>query len=166
MDIFIRTEILSLEKSRELYNSLRNFVLNSEGHKYNSESYLEGKDFSVSEEDKNEFTYERCEFKYKNIDGKNITIRAYKGHQYLNGAKYGLCSEASYQATIYAERENNYGNNGEYILWSVSFSDIPYECYGRATSSELPLDSIMPADMNEERLNELMKEKVKKNEQY
>lgn len=163
MDIFIGTEILSMDKSRELYNSLRNFVLNSEGHKYNSESYLDEEGFSGNEEDKNKFTYERCEFKYKNVDGKKVTIRTYKGHSYLKGAKYGLCSEASYQATIYAERENNYGGNGEYILWSISFSDIPHKQYGRATSSELPLDSIIPADMNEERLNELMKEKVKKN---
>ena len=158
MDICTRIERLNLDESRKLYNSLRNFVLNSEGHKYNSGSYLENKNYPVSEEDKNKFTYEATEIKYKNIDGKNIIIRTYKGHNYLRWSKYGLYDDPTYQAIIYAERESDHS---EYELWSILYSDIPYERYGRATSSELPLDSIMPADMNEERLNELMKKKVK-----
>ena len=161
MNIFMRTENLSLDKSRELYNLLRGFVLNSEGHEYDSGSYLDEKNYPVSEEDKNKFTYERTEIKYKNINGKEIIIRTYKGHHYSRGAKYGLQDNPSYQATIYTKRESNYGSNSEYELWSVTFSDIPYMHYGLATSSELPLDLIMPANMNEEQLTELMKVKVK-----
>ena len=163
MNIFMKIENLSLDKSRELYNSLRNFVLNSENHKCDCGSYLEGRNYPVSEEDKNKFTYERTEIKYKNIDGKSIIIRTYKGHHYLRWSKHGLYDDPSYQATIYGERENDYGGHSEYELWNIVFSDIPYNHYGLATSSELPLDLIMPANMNEEQLAELMKVKVKKN---
>ena len=41
-----------------LYNLLRGFVLNSESHEYDSGSYLDEKNYPVSEEDKNKFTYE------------------------------------------------------------------------------------------------------------
>ncbi len=162
MNVFMRTENLSIDKSRELYNSLRNFVLNFEGHKYDSGSYLDEKNYPVSEEDKNKFTYERTEIKYKNINGDETIIRTYKAHHYLKWSKYGLQDNPSYQATIYAKRKSDYGCNSEYELWSVTFSDIPYMHYGLATSNEIPLDLIMPANMDEEKVNELMKIKEKK----
>ena len=149
-------EYIKREEAIKLYNSMRNFVLNSEGHKYESASYLENADYA-DEAAKKKFTYENTEFKYKNIDDQTIIIRTSKHHHYLRWSKYGRYDNPTLHATVYLV--DNSGLN-EYEQWHVLVSNDPLDkCF--ATSPELPLDLIMPMDMNEEKLNELMKVKEK-----
>lgn len=150
-------ECIKREEAIRLYNSLRNFVLNSEGHKLESDSYLKDADYA-DEDAKKKFTYEKTEIKYKNIGGRTIIIRTNKSHNYLRWSKYGMYDNPTFGATIYVQDES--GLN-EYEHWHVLVSNDPNDdCF--VTNPELPYDLIMPDNMDKEKLNELMKVKGKK----